>query len=223
MWRLTIEGSRVPASEDRALNVAASSDRDDTSDRYRISRRDIIAWTSLLFVADLPFSSAVCATAGPVAAALTGGIGDYYVFDEIPKLPAVTFENSAGQMHELAELRGRVVLLNFWATWCAPCVYEMRGLDELQGRFPKTEFLVLCLCEDSDVAATARFLRRHDFSHLDAFVDPKGRGRRSWSVPAIPTSFIVDRRGHVRGIMPGAAAWNSEAAQSLIAYYVSEG
>jgi thiol-disulfide isomerase/thioredoxin len=152
---------------------------------------------------------------------LKGYVGDFFPFTKILKLPPIVFEDQKGRMSDLAAMKGRVVLLNFWATWCAPCVYEMPSLDRLQAQFPKSEFLVLALSEDAGgFGPIENFFQSHGLQHLGIYLDPSGRDRQAWSVPAIPTSFIIDRTGRVRGILPGAADWDSASSQSLIAYYL---
>src|SRR5579872_3531270 len=80
---------------------------------------------------------------------LAGYIGDYYAFDQPQILPPIVFEDVTGNRHNLSNMAGRIVLLNFWATWCAPCLAEMPDLDRLQAHFSQTGLTVLAVCTDA--------------------------------------------------------------------------
>lgn len=184
-----------------------------------ISRRCAIAWACAL----LGGRALHPLSARAAAPNLPGAIGDYYAFTDLPVLPPIAFQDAAGRARSLADFRGRIILLNFWATWCAPCVSEMAGLDRLQSEFATADFRVICLSEDrQNGRALEAFFLNHALRHLDVFLDAGGTALRRWSVPAIPTSFVVDRRGHVRGMVPGPAMWSSDEARELIEYYVAE-
>lgn len=154
---------------------------------------------------------------------LTGYVGDYYAFDRPQILPPIVFEDVAGNRHDLSDMAGRIVLLNFWATWCAPCLVEMPDLDRLQTLFSSTGFAVLAVCTDAhSVQAVGDFLALHGLRNLGVYLDPTGQDLHNCAISAIPTSFIVDRAGHARGILAGAARWDSAAGQTLINYYLTE-
>jgi thiol-disulfide isomerase/thioredoxin len=151
-----------------------------------------------------------------------GYLGDFFPFDSVVTFPSVVFQDASGRYTRLRDMTGRVLLLNFWATWCLPCVEEMPDLDRLQARFATQPFTVLALCEDvSGLSAAEGFFRAHRLQHLGVYVDPQGQARRDCSVPAIPASFLIDRQGRPRGILPGAAPWDSPAAHALIEYYLA--
>lgn len=154
---------------------------------------------------------------------MSGYVGDYFPFDHPPNMPAIGFTGGGNEAHNLGEFVGRVVLLNFWATWCAPCLAELPDLDRLQSRFARDQFVVLPLCEDAQtVTVIDRYYARQRIEMLGRFMDPMGRGLKAYAVPAVPTSFILDRTGRLRGILPGAAPWDSPEAQALVAYYLNE-
>ena len=154
--------------------------------------------------------------------ALAGYVGDFYPFAEAQTLPPFKFRDVAGRTYAIADLIGRVLLLNFWATWCAPCVYEMPGLDRLQAGFSENDFLVVALNEDRErPEAIENFLRARGLRHLGLFIDPAENAMHACAVPAMPTSFMIDRAGRARGILPGAAPWDSAAGRALVAYYVA--
>ena len=187
-----------------------------------ITRRTAIAIGAAALAAA---GSGAVRAAGPVGSVplLRGFVGDYYPFDRPQILPRIAFEDLGGNQRDLAAMAGRIVLLNFWATWCAPCVAEMPALDRLQSRFSSDVFAVIAVCTDArSVQTVSDFFAQHGLRNLGVYVDPTGRDMHDCAISAMPTSFIVDRVGHARGILPGAAQWDSPAAQALIGYYLTE-
>jgi len=169
------------------------------------------------------FAAARPAYAAPSVPKLAGYVGDYFPFDPPQSLPPITFAGPNNERHALTELSGKVVLLNFWATWCAPCLAELPDLDRLQALFSRDQFVVLALCEDAQsLAKVQTYYARRNVATLGGFMDPLGSALHAYAVPALPTSFILDRTGHARGILPGAAPWASPEARALITYYLGE-
>lgn len=167
--------------------------------------------------------SACAARLASTIPSLTGYAGDYYAFDRPQILPPIVFEDVTSNRHDLSDMAGRVVLLNFWATWCAPCLVEMPGLDRLQTQFSGVGFAVLAVCTDArSVQAVGDFLALHDLKNLGVYLDPTGQDLYNCAISAIPTSFIVDRVGHARGMLAGAARWDSAAGYALIDHYLRE-
>lgn len=168
---------------------------------------------------------------GPVLAAgdaqlprLKGEIGDFSYFDAPKPVPPLAFEDGAGRSLALADLKGRVVLVNFWATWCAPCVREMPSLDRLEATLGGKDFIVLDLSLDRrGKAAIEPYFAANKLSHLGVYLDPDGKGFHAWHGAGVPTSFLIDRDGHARGLMVGAADWDSPAAIALIRHFLAEG
>lgn len=187
-----------------------------------ITRRTAIAIGTAALVAGGSGSVRAAHFAGTVPS-LTGYVGDYYAFDRPQILPPIVFEDIAGNRRDLSNMAGRVVLLNFWATWCAPCLVEMPDLDRLQTRFSGAGLAVLAICTDArSVQAVGDFLALHGLRNLGVYLDPTGQDLHNCAISAIPTSFIIDRAGHARGILAGAARWDSAAGHTLVNYYLTE-
>ncbi len=104
--------------------------------------------------------------------------------------------------HTLAALRGRVVLLDFWATWCPPCVASMPALDRLHAKLEPAGLTVLALNQEpGDEARVRAFAARRGLS-LPIGVDP-GEVAAAYGVHGLPTSFLIDRAGRIRGSYRG--------------------
>jgi peroxiredoxin len=103
---------------------------------------------------------------------------------------------------ELAAHRGKVVYLDFWASWCAPCVVALPALDELRREFPAADFQVLAVNVDRDPTDARRFLARHAVGYPSAS-DPEGRIPERFGVETMPTSFLIDRAGKIHYVHRG--------------------
>ena len=155
---------------------------------------------------------------------LKGEMGDFSYFAGPKPVPPISFEDGQGKTLSLADFKGRVVLVNFWATWCAPCKSEMPSLDRLQAALGGSDFIVLDLSLDRQgKAAIEPYFRDNKLAHLGIYIDREGKGFRAWQGSGVPTSFIIDRDGLARGVLLGAADWDSPAAIKLIRHFIAEG
>ena len=120
-------------------------------------------------------------------------------------LPALVFKNAAGQPVGLAAFRGRPVVLNFWATWCVPCVAELPELDRLAA---SGGIAVLAASADRrGMEVVGPFLARHALSHLTVLLDQESDAAHAVGVVGFPTTLIVDAGGRLRGRLEGPVAW----------------
>ena len=109
---------------------------------------------------------------------------------------------------KLSDYRGQVVVLNFWASWCPPCIQETPSLVEMQSRLKDKGVIVLAVSEDADEAAYHRFLQRFN-SNLIAVRDPSAKTKGLYGTVLIPETFIIDRKGVVRRKFISAVDWNT--------------
>jgi len=131
------------------------------------------------------------------------------------------FEDGEGRKRTLAEFRGKVLLLNVWATWCAPCRDEMPALDRLQQRLGGPGFEVVALSIDSGGAsAVKRFYDEIGIRSLAIYVDPAARAAGSLGMVGVPTTLLVDREGREIGRRTGPAQWDGPEAVRMIASYL---
>lgn len=147
----------------------------------------------------------------------TGPMAAFRPTDGMPAVPDVSYVDGDGNAHALADLRGGGLVLNFWATWCAPCVAEMPALDRLQGRLGTGGIRVLPLSGDRNGAEAVRaFYAKTGVGHLPVAVDAGLKVARAFKVKGLPTTVLIDAKGRERGRLVGAAPWDSEEAMKLL-------
>ena len=138
-------------------------------------------------------------------------------------LPALTFQTMDGQETTLAAFAGKVVVLNLWATWCAPCREEMPALDRLQAQFADRDVVVLALSVDrAGPERVQQFLDEIGVKRLHVYRDPKAAATRALKVPGLPATILVDRRGHEAGRVLGIAQWDGPAAVAAVEKLLAE-
>lgn len=150
--------------------------------------------------------------------ALNTGEMTSFEFTENPgPLPEIAFQDGAGKTISLEDFKGKAVLVNLWATWCAPCREEMPSLDRLQGALGGEAFEVIALSLDRGGAEPSKkFLDKLKVKHLKLYVDPKARSSRPLKAVGMPTSILFDPQGKEIGRLVGTAEWDSEDAQRLV-------
>lgn len=139
--------------------------------------------------------------------------------------PRVPFFDADENVRHFSDFGRRVLLVNFWATWCRPCVHEMPALDALEARLGGLDFKVLAISQDRQGARVAEpFLRdRLGLANLDVFVDRQLKLGRALGVRGLPSTFLIDRAGNLVGGLIGPAEWDSEDALRLIRHVIDEG
>ena len=154
-----------------------------------------------------------------------GGGGDgpsgFAVAAQPRPAPKAEFRNAGGKHLTLADFRGRVVLLNIWATWCGPCRSEMPSLDRLQAMHQGDGLTVLAVSvDDGGSPAVRRFFQQSGVRNLALYLDADGATARAFGASSIPTTLLIDREGNVVGSLVGAMQWDSPDALALIRHYL---
>jgi thiol-disulfide isomerase/thioredoxin len=162
------------------------------------------------------------ATAGAAEPPKFAGMaGDFSPIDPPEQISAPAFQDKMGQPVSLDSFKGKVVVLNFWATWCPPCIAEMPALDNLQAELGGKDFTVVAVSTDREgIKKSAPFYRRAGIKNLALYNDTRGNLLDIFKVKALPITLLIDREGRVIGRMEGAAQWDSAQAKALIAHYL---
>jgi thiol-disulfide isomerase/thioredoxin len=152
---------------------------------------------------------------------LTGAMTTFVVKPSPQALPEVAFLDGAGKDVSLESFRGKTVLLNLWATWCAPCREEMPSLQRLQKALGSDRFQVVALAVDkSGIEGARKFFADNGITDLALFADPTARDGTKLKVVGMPTSILIDAEGREIGRLVGPAAWDSPEARRLIEAYL---
>jgi peroxiredoxin len=115
----------------------------------------------------------------------------------------------------LSDLKGKVVFLNFWATWCPPCKEEMPSMERLYRRYKDKGFTILAVSIDANTAAVAPFVKWLKLT-FPIGLDPKMTVANQYSVRGLPSTFLIDKRGAIAAVAIGPRDWDGKAAHAAI-------
>lgn len=136
-----------------------------------------------------------------------------------PPVPETKFLKGERQAISLQEFSGKALLVNFWATWCTPCVREMPDLNQLSKDFGGERFEVVAIASGQQVGMNPDvFLKEKGLDSLALYQDPHASLMKLFDTQTLPTTLIVDKQGRIRGGVRGAIDWNSDAARAAIAH-----
>ena len=140
------------------------------------------------------------------------------VHETAAPLPDVAFHDAAGSETTLAASDGKLRVVNFWATWCAPCREEMPALAALQEGLAGEAFeVVLIATGRNSPEAIARFFEEAGIEGLETGLDPKGKLAQAVGAPGLPVTLIVNREGEEIARLLGGADWNGPSARAIMA------
>ena len=142
---------------------------------------------------------------------------------ELAPAPDTAFAGADGVELKMADFKGQVLLVNFWATWCAPCVREMPSLDRLQAKLSDEGLKVLTVSNDrGGEPIIRRFYDEHKLQNLGVYSDAKNKLAAAFGVRGLPTSYVIGADGTLLGIFEGHAEWDEPDGVALMRYYLDK-
>ena len=165
----------------------------------------------------------VAESRGGFKAFAVGPMTAFLVKADRPLVPDLSFKDGQGADIKLSQWQGRVVLLNLWATWCAPCRKEMPTLADLQKQLGSKDFEVVALSVDrKGIAASSAFLKETGADSLGLYVDETTKSLDDLQAFGLPVTLLIDRKGLEIGRLLGPAEWNSAEAIALLKAAIAE-
>lgn len=150
--------------------------------------------------------------------------GVFAMYAQPRAVPDIPFSDGKGQAVTLQDFRGKLVLLNVWATWCPPCRREMPALDRLQQQLGGPDFEVVALSIDQgqqSLYLVQEFYLQTGIRSLGVYMDTSGDASRNLGVSVLPTTLLIDREGREVGRKLGPAEWDSAEIVALIRGYLA--
>jgi len=136
-----------------------------------------------------------------------------HVLDQTANPVNFTLPLLGGGNAELSSYKGKIVILNFWATWCPPCRAEMPSMETLYQRFKNEGLEILAVDIGEDTGTVRNFIQNSKYT-FPVLLDSSGRVSRTYGIQAIPTSFILDRGGKIIAKVTGSIHWDTPQAFS---------
>ena len=154
---------------------------------------------------------------------ISGSVQNFTAYDEPVPAPDTPFSTENDGERTLVDFRGRVVVVNFWATWCGPCIRELPSLERLQAGLGSDRFQVALFSQDRDGwPRVNKFLKKLKIASPDSYLDVKLKFARAMGVRGLPVTAIIDAEGNELGRVSGAAEWDTPEAFALIQHYLDE-
>lgn len=178
--------------------------------------RHLINFTLLLLlIATSPFSTTVLAT-HETTERYDGTINSFRWLKNPIDVAEVSIHNDQGEGFALSRFDGKIVLLNLWASWCKPCIYELPALDRLQKRLGGDDFIVVAVSIDSEPELARRMFVDLSIGSMVFYHENADAMGRHFPVDVLPTTFMIDRDGRVLGLLRSSLDWDNTESDKLI-------
>jgi thiol-disulfide isomerase/thioredoxin len=178
---------------------------------------------AVLYTALLLAANAGLADPAALQAQATGDMRKLAVHEAPEEVSDTVFHDVEGGRHRLSDWRGQVVVLNFWATWCAPCRHEMPSLDRLQAEMGGAGLEVVTVATGRNSAAgIRRFFEEEGIERLPILTDADQSLAREMAVLGLPVTVIIDPEGREVARLTGGAEWDTPEAKAILQAVIEE-
>jgi peroxiredoxin len=133
--------------------------------------------------------------------------------------PGFNLVDRQGKTWDLEELKGQVVFVNFWATWCAPCREEMPSMQKLYTSLPSNKFKMLAILSNDEPAFADQVVKKMGVT-FPILIDPDKTASKAYGITGVPETYIVDKQGVLRERFLGPVAWDSREARQMLQKYL---
>jgi thiol-disulfide isomerase/thioredoxin len=160
-------------------------------------------------------------TTDPTMPPISGTVAKFTLTNPGRPAPIEPFFDADGNEVSLHQFGDKVVLLNLWATWCAPCIEELPSLDRLQAQLGGDRFQVVAVSVDRRGAEAVRpFFEKLGIAHLPIYVEPKNQLAQAIGVQVLPSTIVIAPHGLMVGNIIGTVEWDAPEAQDLLRFYI---
>lgn len=179
--------------------------------------------TKALGLLTLILSALITIAPASVSSAADSGV-EKLIWHETPQtVPDTPFQNGAGDTLTMSDFKGKLLVVNLWATWCAPCIEEMPTLDNLEAELGGDRFHVIALSQDREGERVARpFIEKNGWSNLELYVSDGSTFGREAKIRGLPTTLIIGPDGMEVARLEGTAEWDSEEIKFVLVDLLDE-
>ncbi len=170
-----------------------------------------------------PLMLVLLALLGTVSARAETNIAGLLVDETPQRLPLIVFYDQDGKQYQLRDFRGKLLVVNLWASWCVPCITEMPSLSRLQRQMGAQGLQVITISQDRDERILPGFFQRLRIDNLPLYIDTLNRIPKTWNVPGLPASYIVNAQGQAVARIFGSTQWDSPEMIQFLRQYLPPG
>ena len=143
---------------------------------------------------------------------------------QIPPTPIpfdISLPDLNGMMVKFSDFKGKIVFLNFWATWCPPCRFEMPAMEKLHKKLKDKDFVMIAVDLQDPASVVKKYFKKNKLTFI-SLLDADGQVSGLFGVRSIPTTFILDKEGRIIGGAVGAREWNSQESVALFEHLINQ-